>query len=48
MPVSYQQIVGKLLVTAYLGTKNSSSLTRERASRVAKGLGALHFELEID
>lgn len=31
MPKNYQDIVGKLLVTSYLGTKNSSSDTLKRA-----------------
>ena len=39
-PKSYQDIVGQLLVTAYLGTVNSSSDTLSRANRVAQGIGA--------
>lgn len=30
-PKRYQDIVGRLFVTAYLGTKNSSNATRDRA-----------------
>jgi NAD+ synthase (glutamine-hydrolysing) len=35
-------------VTAYLSTKNSSSDTNQRAKRLAKGIGALHFDIGID
>jgi len=37
-----------VLVTAYLGTTNSSEETRSRAKRLAEGIGAHHFELAID
>ena len=37
-----------MLVTAYLGTDNSSEETRSRAQRLAEGIGAHHFELKID
>ena len=48
MPKTYQDIVGRLLVTSYLGTKNSSSDTLKRAKSVATGIGSLHYELDID
>lgn len=47
-PVAYQDIVSRLLVTAYLGTKNSSSDTLSRAQRLAKSIGSLHYDLNID
>jgi|LauGreDrversion4_2_1035121.scaffolds.fasta_scaffold1279890_1 NAD+ synthase (glutamine-hydrolysing) len=48
VPKSYQDIVGRILVTSYLGTKNSSSDTLKRAKSVANGIGSLHYELDID
>lgn len=47
-PTKYQDIVGKLLVTAYLGSENSSKDTASRAERLAEGIGALHYDLAID
>ena len=40
--------MNELLVTAYLGTKNSSIDTQDRAKRVAEGLGSYHFDMNID
>lgn len=48
VPKTYQDIVGQLLVTSYLATKNSSADTLRRAKTVAEGIGSLHFELDID
>jgi len=36
------------MVTCYMGTKNSSHETRERAASLAKETGALHYEVNID
>ena len=47
-PQSFEEITGKLFVTCYLGTKNSSIDTKSRADRVAKGIGAQHFAVTID
>lgn len=47
-PKKYQDIVGQLLVTSYLSTKNSSQDTNSRAKRLAEGIGALHFDIGID
>ena len=47
-PSKFQDIVNELLVTAYLGTKNSSTDTQDRAKRVAEGLGSYHFDMNID
>jgi NAD+ synthase (glutamine-hydrolysing) len=47
-PVVYQDIVNKVFVTSYLGTKNSSKETLDRAKRLAEGIGALHFNIGID
>ena len=35
-------------MTCYMGTKNSSNDTLDRAARVAKGLGSHHFAVTID
>ena len=47
-PSSYQDIVNQLFVTCYLGTKNSSHDTLDRAKRVAEGIGSYHFAVTID
>lgn len=47
-PTKYQDIVNQLLVTCYMGTKNSSQDTLDRADRVASGIGAHHFAVTID
>lgn len=47
-PAKYQDIVNQLLVTCYLGTKNSSAETLGRSKRVAEALGSHHFEIGID
>ena len=36
------------MVTCYMGTKNSSKETRERAAKVSAQTGAVHFEVNID
>jgi len=48
VPSSYKDIVRELFVTCYLGTKNSSADTLNRADRVAKGIGSQHFAVTID
>ena len=47
-PKRFQDIVNQLLVTCYLGTKHSSAETLDRAKRLAEGVGAQHFAVEID
>eukprot|EP00351_Strombidinopsis_sp_SopsisLIS2011_P000308 CAMPEP_0116887532 /NCGR_PEP_ID=MMETSP0463-20121206/22075_1 /TAXON_ID=181622 /ORGANISM="Strombidinopsis sp, Strain SopsisLIS2011" /LENGTH=110 /DNA_ID=CAMNT_0004550433 /DNA_START=1073 /DNA_END=1405 /DNA_ORIENTATION=+ len=47
-PKTYQEIVSELLVTSYLSSKNSSDDTRDRAKRLAEGIGAYHFNIGID
>ena len=48
MPRNFQEIISEIFVTCYLGTKNSSRDTLDRADRVAKGIGAHHFPVTID
>ncbi|KAG9255412.1 glutamine-dependent NAD(+) synthetase [Emericellopsis atlantica] len=47
-PPNPEDVVRRLLTTAYMGTSNSSSETRSRAKRLAERLGAYHLEVEID
>jgi NAD+ synthase (glutamine-hydrolysing) len=47
-PKTYQEIINEIFVTCYLGTKNSSKDTLDRAQRLAKGIGARHFNVTID
>jgi NAD+ synthase (glutamine-hydrolysing) len=47
-PSKVQDICALLFHTAYMGTENSSSETRERASRLAKRIGSYHLEIPID
>ena len=47
-PHSYKDIVNQLLVTCYLGTKNSSHDTLDRAKRLATGINTRHFNVTID
>ncbi len=39
--------IGALLVTVYQATVNSSEVTRSAAETLARGLGAAHFELDV-
>ena len=48
VPTKYEDIVGRIFVTAYLGTTNSSSDTQSRAKRLSEGIGALHYDMNID
>jgi len=41
-------LVHRLLITAYQGTSNSSSVTRDAARTVAAAVGAEHHEFEVD
>ena len=43
-----QTLCNSVLVTTYLGTKNSSHLTRDRAAKLAGATGAYHSPLYID
>lgn len=35
-------------MTSYLGSKNSSQTTLDRAKALAEGIGATHFNMSID
>ena len=47
-PTCFQDIVGRIFVTSYLGTKNSSKDTLERADKLAEGIGSYHLAVTID
>jgi NAD+ synthase (glutamine-hydrolysing) len=46
--ISERELVHALLTTAYQATNNSSKVTRDAASRVARALGATHLEFDVD
>ncbi|HEX2671305.1 MAG TPA: NAD(+) synthase, partial [Polyangiaceae bacterium] len=46
--ISERELVHVLLTTAYQATKNSSNVTRDAASSVARALGATHLEFDVD
>ena len=49
MPSSPQELCGKLLHTAYMGTeKNSTKETRQRAKDLGKAIGSYHIDFNID
>jgi NAD+ synthase (glutamine-hydrolysing) len=43
-----REVVTKLLTTVYQATRNSGEVTRQAARAVAEGIGARHFELDVD
>ena len=40
--------MSRIFVTSYLSTKNSGKETLQRAEALAKGIGALHYNMGID
>lgn len=46
--VSESELVGKILITAYQGTKNSSEDTLNSAKKLAESLGAVFYSWSID
>ena len=48
IPSSPQEIANSVLHTVYMGTSNSSSVTRSRAAALAGQIGAFHYSLSID
>lgn len=45
---SEREAVGRLLLTVYQSTENSSAVTREAARAVAREVGSEHLELDVD
>ena len=48
LPSSPQEIANSILHTIYMGTCNSSGVTRSRAAALAGQIGAFHYSLTID
>lgn len=48
MPATPQEFCGRLFYTCYMGTSNSSGETRGRAKQLAKDIGAVHTDLNMD
>src|SRR6478609_10760447 len=46
--ISERELIHALLTTAYQATKNSSNVTRDAASGVARAIGALHLEFDVE
>lgn len=47
-PRKAAELCNRLLVTCYMGSENSSSETRQRASKLAGQIGSYHLEIAID
>ena len=45
---SERELTSALLTTAYQSTRNSSTVTRDAAARVARALGATHLEFDVE
>lgn len=48
VPLQPQEVAGKIFVTCYMGTGNSSKETRDRARDLAKAIGSYHIDLNMD
>ena len=48
VPTSPQDVCSRLFVTCYMGTKNSSKETRDRARELAEAIGSYHVDLNMD
>ncbi|KAN0040034.1 hypothetical protein ACTA71_011918 [Dictyostelium dimigraforme] len=48
IPTCPREFASRLFFTAYLGSKNSSQETRDRAREIAKDIGSVHKEVNID
>lgn len=48
IPASPQELTNLIFSTCYLGSKNSSSDTRQRASALARDINAYHVNVDID
>lgn len=47
-PQKFQDIVGNLFVTCYMGNRNSKNKSKDRAFAVAEAIGSKHYEINID
>lgn len=48
IPENPRELCGRLFVTCYMGTENSSKETRKRAERLAGQIGSYHMGITID
>ena len=48
VPKSSQEIANHILHTAYMGTENSSTITKSRAQRLSEHVGSYHLSISID
>ncbi len=48
LPTDPAEFAGRILYTCYMGTKNSSPTTRQRAKKLAAQIGASHLDIKID
>lgn len=48
VPKSPQELAGRVFFTAYMGTKNSSDDTKQRATDLASDIGCTHLSVVID
>lgn len=48
VPKDARELCGRLFVTCYMGTENSSKETRKRAERLAAQIGSYHIGITID
>ncbi|KAH8146825.1 uncharacterized protein LAJ45_09199 [Morchella importuna] len=48
VPKTPQELAGRIFHTCFMGTKNSSKETRQRAKELAEAIGAYHVDLNMD
>ncbi|BGP56681.1 hypothetical protein JCM8202_001299 [Rhodotorula sphaerocarpa] len=48
VPIDAREFCGRVFHTCYMGTKNSSTETRQRAKDLAEAIGAYHTDLNMD
>jgi NAD+ synthase (glutamine-hydrolysing) len=48
IPATAQEFCNRIFYTCYMGTTNSSKETRNRAKQLAKDIGAVHTDLNMD
>ncbi|KAI4260999.1 MAG: hypothetical protein L6R42_003795 [Xanthoria sp. 1 TBL-2021] len=48
VPTTPQELMNRIFCTTYMGSKNSSSDTRNRAKDLARDIGAYHVDIDID
>ncbi|KAJ7248515.1 hypothetical protein C8J57DRAFT_1437985 [Mycena rebaudengoi] len=48
VPVDPREFAGRIFHTCYMGTKNSSAETRQRAKQLAEAIGSYHVDLNMD